>query len=328
MPAANLLQAARSGGCDVVVAEALDRLSRDQEHVAALCKQISFAGVRVVTLAEGAIGELHVGLKGTINALFLKDLADKTRRGLRGRVEKGRSGGRLCYGYRVEREYAPDGSPRRGGRAIDPQEAAVVREIFQTFAAGASPRTTIRGDELETIVFDGLRGGLMDPDLFKAFAEAFHAEVNRGLMQQRAGCAAAEQELQRIDIRIRRTLDLLLDRDDPPRSLLDDLRALEARKDEISAKIAAMSEPGPFLHPNLAEVYRSKSRRTRPRAQASREQEAFELIRSLIETIRLVPGGRSTQGGTQGRTRRHPRALCRKRKEAGLDEPGFCRTTI
>jgi hypothetical protein len=50
-------------------------------------------------LAEGEISELHVGLKGTMNALFLKDLAAKTHRDLRGRVEDGKSGGGLCYGY-------------------------------------------------------------------------------------------------------------------------------------------------------------------------------------------------------------------------------------
>ena len=48
-----------------------------------------------VTLAEGEINELHVGLKGTMNALFLKDLAQKTRRGLEGRVRQGKSGGGL-----------------------------------------------------------------------------------------------------------------------------------------------------------------------------------------------------------------------------------------
>ena len=136
----NLLQVARSGGCDVVVAEALDRISRDQEHVAALFKQMIFAGVRIVTLAEGEIGELHVGLKGTMNALFLKDLADKTRRGLKGRIEKGRAGGGLCFGYSVRREMAVDGSPIRGGRVIDETEAAIVRQIFADFAAGKSPR--------------------------------------------------------------------------------------------------------------------------------------------------------------------------------------------
>src|ERR1700682_4381075 len=50
-----LLNDVRSGGIDVVVAEALDRISRDQEHVAAFFKQLSFAGVKLVTIAEGEI---------------------------------------------------------------------------------------------------------------------------------------------------------------------------------------------------------------------------------------------------------------------------------
>jgi DNA invertase Pin-like site-specific DNA recombinase len=62
---------------DVVLAEALDRFSRDQEDTAGLFKRLTFAGVSIVTLAEGDITHLHVGLKGTMNALFLKDLADK-----------------------------------------------------------------------------------------------------------------------------------------------------------------------------------------------------------------------------------------------------------
>jgi DNA invertase Pin-like site-specific DNA recombinase len=65
-----------------VLAEALDRISRDQADVATLFKQLRFAGVPIVMLAEGENAELHVGLKGTINALFLKDVAAKTHRGL------------------------------------------------------------------------------------------------------------------------------------------------------------------------------------------------------------------------------------------------------
>jgi DNA invertase Pin-like site-specific DNA recombinase len=96
----NLLEDARLGQFDVVVAEALDRLSRDQEDVAGLFKRLRFAGVRLFTLAEGEINELHVGLKGTMNALFLKDLAQKVRRGLEGRVREGRSGGRFVFRLR------------------------------------------------------------------------------------------------------------------------------------------------------------------------------------------------------------------------------------
>jgi site-specific DNA recombinase len=133
-----LLADARDGQFDVVVAEALDRLSRDQEDVAALFKRLSFVGIRIVTLAEGEITELHVGLKGTMNALFLKDLAQKTRRGLEGRVREGRAAGGLCYGYVVVRETDARGEPVRGGRRIDAAEAAVVRRIFERFAAGMS----------------------------------------------------------------------------------------------------------------------------------------------------------------------------------------------
>ena len=134
-----LLEGAREAAFDVVVTEALDRLSRDQDDVAALFKLLRFAGIPIVTLAEGEITELHVGLKGTMNALFLRDLADKTRRGLRGRVEAGRSARGRAFGHTVVRELDARGEPVRGKRAIDVTEAAVVRRIFANFAAGDSP---------------------------------------------------------------------------------------------------------------------------------------------------------------------------------------------
>src|SRR4029453_13986232 len=57
---------------DVVLAESLDRFSRDQEDTAGLFKRLTFAGVNIVTLAEGDISHLHIGFRGTMNALFLK----------------------------------------------------------------------------------------------------------------------------------------------------------------------------------------------------------------------------------------------------------------
>jgi hypothetical protein len=73
-----------------------------------------------------------------MNALYLKDLADKTRRGLEGRVRAGRSGGGRCYGYDV----VP--GEERGGRTINEDVAAIVRRIFTEFAAGRSPKATAR----------------------------------------------------------------------------------------------------------------------------------------------------------------------------------------
>jgi site-specific DNA recombinase len=135
----SLLKAANSGSYDAVVAEALDRLSRDQEDIAAIFKRLRHSDVRLITLSEGEISELHVGLKGTMNALFLKDLADKTRRGLEGRVRQGRSGGGNAYGYGVVRANLPDGEPDRGRRVINSNEAAIVVRIFKDFIGGLSP---------------------------------------------------------------------------------------------------------------------------------------------------------------------------------------------
>jgi site-specific DNA recombinase len=103
--------------------------------VAGLYNRLSFLGARIITVAEGEVGELHVGLKGAMNALYLKDLAQKTRRGLAARVRAGRSASGLCYGYAVVHEAGRDG-PVRGGRRIVPAEAEVVRRIFAEFAAG------------------------------------------------------------------------------------------------------------------------------------------------------------------------------------------------
>jgi site-specific DNA recombinase len=135
-----LLIDALHGQFDIVLSEALDRISRDQEDVAGVFKRMAFAEVKIVTLSEGEITHLHVGLKGTMNALFLKDLADKTRRGLRGRVEVGKSGGGLCYGYEVVKQTNAAGEPICGSRRIVPEAAEIVRRIFREFTSGLSPR--------------------------------------------------------------------------------------------------------------------------------------------------------------------------------------------
>ena len=135
-----LLKDALAGQFDLILTESLDRISRDQEDIAGVYKRLRFAGVTIVTLSEGEISELHIGFKGTMGALYLKDLADKTRRGLRGRVEAGRSGGGNSYGYDVVKNVTGSGEPDRGERAVNEPEAAIIRQIFTDYAAGKSPK--------------------------------------------------------------------------------------------------------------------------------------------------------------------------------------------
>ena len=55
-----LMRDASNGRFDIVLAESLDRFSRDQEDTAGLFKRLTFASVRIVTVAKGDIGS-HVG---------------------------------------------------------------------------------------------------------------------------------------------------------------------------------------------------------------------------------------------------------------------------
>jgi site-specific DNA recombinase len=167
-----LIHDALRGKFVVVLAEAMDRLSRDQEDIAGLFKRMAFANVRIVTLSEGDVTHLHVGLKGTMNALFLKDLADKTRRGLRGRVEEGKSGGGLCFGYDVVKQFAANGEPIRGDRTINEAEATIVRRIFADYLAGKSSRT---------IAWELNQEGLPGPQRAEWGPSTIHGNPKRGV---------------------------------------------------------------------------------------------------------------------------------------------------
>ena len=92
-------------------------MSRGQEDIAHIDSGCA-SGASGSSLCPREVNELHIGLKGMMGALYLKDLGEKTRRGLRGRVEAGKSGGGDSYGYDVVRKIGnhpilegPDDAP-------------------------------------------------------------------------------------------------------------------------------------------------------------------------------------------------------------------------
>jgi site-specific DNA recombinase len=174
-----LMEAARDHRFDIVIAEALDRISRDQEDVAAIFKRLNHADVKLITLTEGEINELHVGLKGTMNALFLKDLAAKTRRGQRGRVEVGRIPGGNSYGYKMIRRISEDGELIRGEREIHPGEAAIVRRIFGAYVLGQSPRVIAAALNREDL--PSPRGGLWNASTINGSRQRKNGILNNEL---------------------------------------------------------------------------------------------------------------------------------------------------
>jgi site-specific DNA recombinase len=116
-----------------VIVESLDRMSRDQADLATLYKRLTFLGVTILEVHGGKATPLQTAVRGLVGAIYLADLADKTRRGMSGRVRAGKSAGGRAYGYR-----AVPGKP--GELEIISHEADAVRRIFELYAAGESPR--------------------------------------------------------------------------------------------------------------------------------------------------------------------------------------------
>lgn len=75
-----------------------------------------------------------------MNALFLKNLAQKTHRGLEGRVVAGKSGGGRNYDYSLDRQLLPDGTWTTGDLVVCAEQACVVRRLFKDYETGVSAR--------------------------------------------------------------------------------------------------------------------------------------------------------------------------------------------
>jgi site-specific DNA recombinase len=90
---------ARENCFDVIIVEALDRLSRDMEDLAGIHKRLSFPSIEIRAVHEGVVNTVLVGLRGLVGQLYREDNANKVRRGLAGRVKQGLSAGGLTYGY-------------------------------------------------------------------------------------------------------------------------------------------------------------------------------------------------------------------------------------
>ena len=134
-----LLTDAAAQKFEVLITESLDRLSRSQADIAALYERLCFLGVRIETLADGLVSEIHVGLKGTMSALFLKDLAQKTKRGQIGRVKAGRIPGGKSYGYDVAQR-----GEDRGQRVINAREAAILLRIYEEYVSGKGTMAIVK----------------------------------------------------------------------------------------------------------------------------------------------------------------------------------------
>jgi site-specific DNA recombinase len=146
---AALMAAAQRNEFDVVLVDDLSRLARDNHLMLSIIAELSFAGIRVISVADGLDSDdeestLAIQVRGIFNELQLRDLKKKTLRGQIGQKERGFFVGEKTFGYRSmpvgEVRMDKKGRPRPEGykMQIEPKEAATILRIFTSYADGMS----------------------------------------------------------------------------------------------------------------------------------------------------------------------------------------------
>jgi hypothetical protein len=97
---------------------------------------------------------------------------------------------------------------------------------------------TIRRDEVEARVLTALEEKLLRQDLFEEFCDEFTREMNRLRMAHRANFSAAECEIERIEVRRKRLIEMVME-GVPPSEVRNELTANAAKREELKARLAA-----------------------------------------------------------------------------------------
>jgi site-specific DNA recombinase len=148
-----MLAAAERGEFNALLVDDLSRLSRDDVEMKQVIRRFKFRRITIIGVSDGydsgSKGEkIQSTMRGLMNELYLDDLREKTHRGLYGKAMNGFSAGGSCYGYsRVPIEHPtkldPSGRPliEAVRRVVNEEEAKWVRQIFEWYASGYSPKS-------------------------------------------------------------------------------------------------------------------------------------------------------------------------------------------
>src|SRR5260370_36781832 len=97
----------------------------------------------------------------------------------------------------------------------------------------------------------------MRQDFFDEFCREFAKGMNRLRMEERANLTAAERELGRVKREIEQVIDAIVD-GVRGAEVKDRMARLQDRKETLLKQLETVKQPPPFLHPSMADLYRTK----------------------------------------------------------------------
>ena len=129
----SMMSAADSGSFDTVICWKVDRFGRNREESALFKGRLRRFGVKVLyamePIPEGSAGVLLEGMLEATAEWYSRQLSENVLRGMADNASKCLYNGTRIYGYTSDPE---------GHYVIQPDEAAVVRNIFEMYRSGYS----------------------------------------------------------------------------------------------------------------------------------------------------------------------------------------------
>ena len=134
-----MIEDSKQGNFNTIIVWKIDRFSRDKYDSVFYKNVLKKNGVSVISATEpiddSPEGQLMESIFEGFSVYYIKDLAQKTSRGMTENVLKGKSnGGTLTFGYTIDEDkhFQPD-----------PVKALIVADIFRRFAGGESTKSIL-----------------------------------------------------------------------------------------------------------------------------------------------------------------------------------------
>ena len=137
-----MLKRLKAGDFVGIVCDETSRITRNQAELHRLVAELNFRDHFLITCdgidTRNESAALVLAVKAAVDQMEGRKIGYRTYRSLRERHKDGHSAGGKIFGYTSEQ----DGEYRR--RVINPEQAEVIKEIFERYAEGESARQIVR----------------------------------------------------------------------------------------------------------------------------------------------------------------------------------------
>ncbi len=141
-----LLRDAERGLFDEVIVWKFNRMSRKTKDLIEIVERLNQNNVYFRSFSESfdtstPMGKFALQMMGAVGELERNTIVDNVKLGMKQRARMGYHNGGACLGYKTIEIAGGDRKNRKTSLVIVPEEAAIVRKIFELYAAGKGFRS-------------------------------------------------------------------------------------------------------------------------------------------------------------------------------------------